>query len=108
MDGTLTPAGDTGALLWSGAEQELHSFFPFDPYALPLSSPFVQSIYRDWAMVAIDDEEDDDDEGEEDEDNDDDAAGDPSQDPTAALGASFGGMSISPARTRLSLGRAGP
>jgi RNA polymerase I-specific transcription initiation factor RRN3 len=85
---------------------ELMSSFPFDPYKLPRSSSYIEPIYREWASVAIDgDDEDDDDEEEEmgeeeglqiglprhyavDDDVDVEADG---------LGASFGGMSISPA-----------
>ncbi|KZV94214.1 RNA polymerase I-specific transcription initiation factor RRN3 [Exidia glandulosa HHB12029] len=106
MEGSATPSASesgpsnsaTAALFWAGAEQELHSFFPFDPYALPLSASFVQGIYRDWAMVAIDDEDDDDDEEEE---EDSDAEAEARDDPTAQLGASFGGMSISPVQPRV-------
>lgn len=98
----------------SAGPQELHTFFPFDPFKLPRSGEYIQGVYREWAAVAIDDEEEDEDEddlieegstvderehgqsglcipitaskrGESDDDE---------------LGASFGGMSISPAQTR--------
>jgi RNA polymerase I-specific transcription initiation factor RRN3 len=86
---------------------ELNTFFPFDPYRLPQSSVFVNDIYRDWASVAIEGDSDDD----EDEVSDADGPGSireraiisglpghESKDSGAELqlGASFGGMSISP------------
>ncbi|EJD48533.1 RNA polymerase I-specific transcription initiation factor RRN3 [Auricularia subglabra TFB-10046 SS5] len=105
MDGTATPRGEVGvgpAYLWKdGVQEEVHSFFPFDPYALPLSASFVQGIYREWSAVAIDDDDDDEDS---DEDSDAEDAEEPqpsTPDVTAQLGASFGGMSISPERTRV-------
>lgn len=84
---------------------ELNTFFPFDPYKLPKSSRYIDSVYRDWSAVAIDG----DDEGEEDEE---DEAEDvdsgrigvsitrtvPSDSQADNLGASFEAMSISPAR----------
>ncbi|KAG1806291.1 RNA polymerase I-specific transcription initiation factor RRN3 [Suillus plorans] len=93
--------------------EDLHTFFPFDPFKLPRSGEYIQGVYREWAAVAIDDEE-------EEEDEDDLIEEDPTFDewerqggsciPITAskrgesdddgLGASFGGMSISPARTR--------
>lgn len=83
---------------------ELNTFFPFDPYKLPKSSRYIDSVYRDWSAVAIDG----DDEGEEDEE---DEAEDvdsgrigvsitrtvPSDSQADNLGASFEAMSISPA-----------
>ncbi|KAG2145780.1 RNA polymerase I-specific transcription initiation factor RRN3 [Suillus clintonianus] len=99
----------------SAGPEDLHTFFPFDPYKLPRSGEYIQGVYREWAAVAIGDDED------EDEDEDDlieegpiaddweHARGGSSIPITASkrgesdddgLGASFGGMSISPARTR--------
>lgn len=93
--------------------QELHTFFPFDPFKLPRSSEYIQGVYREWAAVAIGDEEE--------EDEDDLIEEGPTADdwehgqggsciPIAVskrgesdddgLGASFGGMSISPTQTR--------
>jgi RNA polymerase I-specific transcription initiation factor RRN3 len=97
----------------SAGPQELHTFFPFDPFKLPRSGEYIQGVYREWAAVAIDDEEEEDEDdlleegstvderehgqgglcipitaskrGESDDDE---------------LGASFGRMSISPAQTR--------
>jgi RNA polymerase I-specific transcription initiation factor RRN3 len=87
------------------ALRELTSFFPFDPYKLPRSSSYIEPIYREWASVAIDGDEDDDDD-EEDEDEErmgEHAAGLCRLDSAVSvdveadgLGASFGGMSISP------------
>ncbi|EAU84392.1 ribosomal DNA transcription factor Rrn3 [Coprinopsis cinerea okayama7 len=45
---------------------ELNTFFPFDPYRLPKSNSFIQSVYREWSDVAIDEEDDDDEEEDED------------------------------------------
>jgi RNA polymerase I-specific transcription initiation factor RRN3 len=87
---------------------ELNTFFPFDPYRLPRSYSYIQSVYREWSAVALD-EEDDEDEGDEDEAVDYDGekvGGDvryrglsirPRDDDTG-LGASLGAMSISPGR----------
>lgn len=100
----------------STGPQELHTFFPFDPFKLPRSGEYIQGVYREWETVAIDDDEEEDD-----EDEDDLIEESPTVDdwehgqggsciPITAskrgesdddgLGASFGGMSISPARTR--------
>ncbi|PIL37371.1 hypothetical protein GSI_01064 [Ganoderma sinense ZZ0214-1] len=89
---------------------ELNTFFPFDPYKLPRSGTYIQGVYREWSSVAIDDEDDD----EEDDEDEDDGNGEGAApvgilinsaraqsqpaDDTDGLGASFGGMSISPAR----------
>ncbi|KAG1760701.1 RNA polymerase I-specific transcription initiation factor RRN3 [Suillus occidentalis] len=103
----------TGVAPGSAGPQELHTFFPFDPFKLPRSGEYIQGVYREWATVAIDDEEEEDEDdlieegstvderehgqgglcipitaskrGESDDDE---------------LGASFGGMSISPAQAR--------
>ncbi|OCH84222.1 RNA polymerase I-specific transcription initiation factor RRN3 [Obba rivulosa] len=93
---------------------ELNTFFPFDPYKLPKSGPYIHGVYREWSSVAID-EEDEEDEDDADDENDD-SIGDDSfatspptsdvhgvsitgkstDDEADGLGASFGGMSISP------------
>ncbi|KAI0252066.1 RNA polymerase I-specific transcription initiation factor RRN3 [Lactifluus subvellereus] len=89
------------------ALNEFTSFFPFDPYKLPRSSSYIEPIYREWASVAIDgDEGDEDDEEEEEEEMGVHASGPSRLDSTDGvdveadgLGASFGGMSISPVPT---------
>ncbi|KAJ7498586.1 RNA polymerase I-specific transcription initiation factor RRN3 [Mycena latifolia] len=97
------------ALLSSSITAELNTFFPFDPYKLAKSSVYIQSIYREWSSVSIDD---DDDEEEEDEDGDVElqlgsyagmghlnipsSQGAPADD--GGLGQSLGAMSISPVR----------
>jgi RNA polymerase I-specific transcription initiation factor RRN3 len=86
------------------ALSELTSFFPFDPYKLPRSSSYIEPIYREWASVAIEGESDDDDEECEDEvEGMQDGLTRPRRDEVDhldveadGLGASFGGMSISP------------
>ena len=97
---TLLPVSNN-----TNALSELTSFFPFDPYKLPRSSSYIEPIYREWASVAIegdDDEDDDEDDGEEmgedglrlsrrDAMDDVDVGSEADR-----LGASFGGMSISP------------
>lgn len=40
---------------------DLNTFFPFDPYRLPRSGDFIQGVYREWDDVAIDDDDDSDD-----------------------------------------------
>lgn len=86
---------------------ELTSFFPFDPYKLPRSSSYIEPIYREWASVAIEGDDDDDDEEDEEEEDGMQVGHRRSQHDAAdhldveadGLGASFGGMSISPAYT---------
>ncbi|KAI0092198.1 RNA polymerase I-specific transcription initiation factor RRN3 [Irpex rosettiformis] len=115
------------ALLGHTMHSELNTFFPFDPYRLPRSGSYIQGVYREWSSVAIDDEEDSD----SDSDNEDEGEGiedmssatsheveksEPllvgipigtphleTEDSTDGLGASFGGMSISPAQPTLSI-----
>ncbi|KAH6914814.1 ribosomal DNA transcription factor Rrn3 [Coprinopsis sp. MPI-PUGE-AT-0042] len=59
------------AFLRGSLNDELNTFFPFDPYRLPKSNVFIQAVYREWSSVAIDDDEDDsDDEEEEDAEED--------------------------------------
>lgn len=47
-------------------QAQIDSHFPFDPYKLPLSAPFIQGIYRDWDGGGFDDDETDEEEEEED------------------------------------------
>ncbi|KAI9457292.1 RNA polymerase I-specific transcription initiation factor RRN3 [Russula earlei] len=87
--------------------RELTSFFPFDPYKLPRSSTYIEPIYREWASVAIEGDDDDDDDDDDDELRGKegiqvgflrcDTVGDVDLD-ADGLGASLGGMSISPVR----------
>ncbi|OBZ70314.1 hypothetical protein A0H81_09609 [Grifola frondosa] len=99
-------------MLGHSMTSELNTFFPFDPYKLPKSSSYIQGVYREWSSVAIDDDE----EEEEDDENVLDlqdnvvepvgisvngtrrANGEADDDDADGLGASFGGMSISPIR----------
>ncbi|KAI0030899.1 RNA polymerase I-specific transcription initiation factor RRN3 [Vararia minispora EC-137] len=75
---------------------DLNTFFPFDPYRLPKSACYVEPVYREWATVAIDGEEDEEDEdGEEPEEQEELVGRDNAE--ADGLGASFSGMSISPA-----------
>ncbi|KAG8933493.1 hypothetical protein FRC01_008919 [Tulasnella sp. 417] len=50
----------------SAVENDVNAFFPFDPYKLPGSSSFIDDIYREWSMVALDEGD-----SEEEEDGDD-------------------------------------
>lgn len=100
----------------SPGPQELHTFFPFDPFKLPRSSEYIQGVYREWATVAIGEEDDEEDEDEDDlieegpivDDWDHEQGGlcipittsKRGESDDDGLGASFGGMSISPAHTR--------
>jgi RNA polymerase I-specific transcription initiation factor RRN3 len=90
------------------ALSELTSFFPFDPYKLPRSSSYIEPIYREWASVAIEGDEDDEDEDEDEDEEEGMQIGllRPRRDTVDhldveadGLGASFGGMSISPVPT---------
>lgn len=116
---SMLPRSVSGELL----ETELHTFFPFDPYKLPRSSPYIEGVYRDWSSVAIGDDEDEDEvdvDGGSIDDNDD-MDGNAQNSPMShtnglvglgipgqhhsgsdadGLGESFGGMSISPAHPR--------
>ncbi|KAJ6538471.1 RNA polymerase I-specific transcription initiation factor RRN3 [Mycena vulgaris] len=102
------------ALLNSSITAELNTFFPFDPYKLAKSSVYIQSIYREWSSVSIDDDEEEEDDDEEDADAEPHAAssytgmgylsipssqGAPADD--GGLGQSLGAMSISPVRPAL-------
>lgn len=95
-------------------EEEMNTFFPFDPYRLPKSSVFVKEGYREWEEVAVedsDDEEDDEDSDSEDEDEPELEGGIPmsiggsglsvpnafDKQDDDMLGKSMGAMSISPA-----------
>lgn len=84
------------------ALSELTSFFPFDPYKLPRSSSYIEPIFREWASVAIEGDGDDEDDEDEDEDEMGGKEGLSLRDAldgeveADGLGASFGGMSISP------------
>ncbi|KAI0052762.1 RNA polymerase I-specific transcription initiation factor RRN3 [Auriscalpium vulgare] len=98
------------ALFGDRVISELNTFFPFDPYKLPRSAAYIEGIYREWAAVAIG--EDDDDEDEDYAESDGEEEGKVEHHGASAigrgrtvsvsvsddgLGASFGGMSISPA-----------
>lgn len=83
----------------SAVENDVNAFFPFDPYKLPGSSSFIEDIYREWSMVALD--EDDSDE-EPDEDDQEVIVGDVGEEEEEVqLGHSFNEMSISPRRISL-------
>ncbi|CAE6513453.1 unnamed protein product [Rhizoctonia solani] len=105
-------------------DADLNAFFPFDPYKLPMSHKYIDSVYREWSSVALEEDLDSDDdeteaqsqppveEHESEGDNGDDdesegsvtsaeAAGMPIPGSTTdLLGVSFGGMSISPSAGR--------
>jgi RNA polymerase I-specific transcription initiation factor RRN3 len=91
--GILPPVPDRAA-------QDLHSFFPFDPYKLPKSASYIEPVYREWSAVAIDGDEEEDEDEEEDVEKEGyvyDAGRAEPERVADGLGASFGGMSISPA-----------
>lgn len=92
-------------------DAELTTFFPFDPFRLPRSSAFIDGIYREWTSVALDESGDEDEDESEEEEEEGGGVGSQQSDEdlymhgpasliedTAGLGASFGGMSISPVR----------
>jgi RNA polymerase I-specific transcription initiation factor RRN3 len=45
-------------------EARMDSHFPFDPYKLPLTAPYLEGRYRIWQAPDGDDEDDDEDEDE--------------------------------------------
>ncbi|KAF8942221.1 hypothetical protein BGZ47_006707 [Haplosporangium gracile] len=47
---------------------ELETFFPFDPYRLHRSAPFMQGIYQEWESEEDEDEDDDDEDDYDEED----------------------------------------
>ncbi|KAL1737729.1 hypothetical protein HDZ31DRAFT_78930 [Schizophyllum fasciatum] len=95
-------------------DAELHTFFPFDPYKLPKSGPYIQAVYREWASVAIGGEDDDDDDEDDEEEGEEEGHGvaaiknyetpaclaipqaETGDDDTMGLGNSLNAMSISP------------
>jgi RNA polymerase I-specific transcription initiation factor RRN3 len=98
------------AMIGKSLHTALNSFFPFDPYNLPRSCSYIHPIYRDWTSVAIDTDEDEEEDADDDSDDGDSRATNDEDEPGAdserlistkgdedTLGASFGGMSISPA-----------
>jgi RNA polymerase I-specific transcription initiation factor RRN3 len=116
----------------SAVEADLNTFFPFDPYKLPLSHSYIDGVYREWSSVALDDGEESgesDDDGEAPEDNEASSEGEAqnaedgseigkgelafgtpmvvnslsASSSAEELGKSFGGMSISPLR-RMEIG----
>ncbi|CAK5262552.1 unnamed protein product [Mycena citricolor] len=107
--GLLTSASAmrfSAALLSSGITAELNTFFPFDPYKLAKSGTYIQSIYREWSSVSLDEDEDDEEEEEEEDDGLEDRAGmdipavidSRASSEGLGLGESLGAMSISPVR----------
>lgn len=90
-----TPSKSGLVMILDGAsstkEEDLNAFFPFDPYKLPQSLSYIEPIYREWSMVALDDDEDYD--SEEDVD-----VADEEED-EEQIGRSFNEMSISPIRS---------
>lgn len=83
----------------SAVEEDVNAFFPFDPYKLPGSSSFIEDIYREWGMVALDDDDSDDDGDDDDQDV---VVGDMGEEEEEVqLGRSFNEMSISPRRVTL-------
>ena len=106
------------AVLSGSVQTELNTFFPFDPYKLPRSGSYIEAVYREWAQVALDDEEDEDDDEEDEEGVEDGPPQSSSYEAFSSpvrlsgtapdaeaekLGASFGGMSISPAHAPISM-----
>jgi RNA polymerase I-specific transcription initiation factor RRN3 len=67
------------SMLRGELNNDLNTFFPFDPYRLPRSGNFIHEVYREWDDVAIggddDSEEDEDSESESDVDDDSDPEG---------------------------------
>ncbi|OAV90817.1 hypothetical protein PTTG_02171 [Puccinia triticina 1-1 BBBD Race 1] len=45
-------------------ESKIDLFFPFDPFKLPLASVYLQSIYRSWEDLSVDDDDEEDEEEE--------------------------------------------
>jgi RNA polymerase I-specific transcription initiation factor RRN3 len=39
-------------------DADLNAFFPFDPYKLPMSHGYIDSVYREWSSVALEEDSD--------------------------------------------------
>ncbi|TFK22355.1 RNA polymerase I-specific transcription initiation factor RRN3 [Coprinopsis marcescibilis] len=63
-NGTSSTGAAQSSMLRGRLNEELNTFFPFDPYRLPKSNVYIQDVYREWSSVAIGEEDDDDDEEE--------------------------------------------
>lgn len=63
VEGAQVPAR---ALL---VNEEMDSFFPFDPFKLPLSSEYIEGIYREWEADEDDTASDDGDSSDDDDDD---------------------------------------
>lgn len=59
--------GNSSPAVGGQLPHELETFFPFDPYRLQRSAPFMQGIYQEWESE--DEDEDDEDEDEYDEED---------------------------------------
>ncbi|RKP05186.1 RNA polymerase I-specific transcription initiation factor RRN3, partial [Thamnocephalis sphaerospora] len=73
---TTGATGTGGSDSVASVTQSLDSFFPFDPYRLPRSGPYVTPFYKEWEADEDEDEDggyEDDDEEDDDEDVDEDA-----------------------------------
>jgi RNA polymerase I-specific transcription initiation factor RRN3 len=60
------PSMDRGIVQDTLRAAQIDSHFPFDPYKLPLSAPFIQGIYRNWDGGGFEDDEDSDEDEEDD------------------------------------------
>lgn len=59
-------------------EAQIDSHFPFDPFKLPLSATYINTIYRQWSSGFDDDDEDDEDTETENEKNEEESEADSS------------------------------
>ncbi|KAG0054746.1 hypothetical protein BGZ83_010529 [Gryganskiella cystojenkinii] len=65
-NGADSPVAGSGETL----PHELETFFPFDPYRLRQSAPFMNGIYQEWENDEDDEDEDEDDDEEDEEEYD--------------------------------------
>ena len=77
---------------------EINTFFPFDPYRLPKSGNFIQEVYREWDDVAIDDSDDEEDsdasEAESEPESDVSDAGEEEEEEATSRGSTVGNLAI--------------
>ncbi|KAF9106366.1 hypothetical protein BGX27_009202 [Mortierella sp. AM989] len=69
-------AGSNGQPNSGALPHELETFFPFDPYRLPQSAPFMRGIYQEWEDDEEDEEEEEEDYDEYDEEEEEEEEGD--------------------------------
>ncbi|GAA5924599.1 rDNA-binding RNA polymerase I transcriptional factor [Sporobolomyces koalae] len=74
--------------------EEMDSFFPFDPFKLPLSSVYIDEIYREWEGADDDDDDDDESDTATDDDSSTDASSSQASETEDEKSWSMGGLAV--------------